>query len=200
MSSAIRHDTRNFILDPQRGGFREFRALIAGGILGGDNDFYTLNASWQKYWPSWKSSIFAGRVMLGYADSYGRSEEVPVENRFFTGGGNSVRGYDENSIGPKELVEDAVTGQSELTVVGGRVFMLTNIEMRFPLPWLSRWNFSGAIFADGGNVWEDPQSVKFSNFQLFKNQDDVTLEDYRYGVGLGIRYNTPLHFSLGQIF
>jgi outer membrane protein insertion porin family len=197
MTSAVRHDTRNFILDPRSG--------------------------WQKYWPSWVSSIFAARIRLGYADSYGRSERVPVENRFFTGGGNSVRGYDENSIGPKELVDNVVTGEPELTVVGGRVFILTNVEMRFPLPWLSRWRFSGAIFADGGNVWEDPQSVSFSNFQLFKNQDDITLEDYRYSVGLGIRYNTPLgpirldygiplvvepaasskgrfHFSLGQIF
>ena len=65
--------------------------------------------------------------------------------------------------------------------------------------------------------------MSFSDFQLFKNQDDVTQEDYRYSVGLGIRYNTPLgpirldygvplvvepgasakgrfHFSLGQIF
>jgi outer membrane protein insertion porin family len=221
--TAIRHDTRDFILDPRRGGFRDFRVLLAGGILGGDNDFYTLNATWQRYWPSWASSIFAPRIMLGYADSYGRSEVVPVENRFFTGGGNSVRGYDENSIGPRELVENSMTGQPEITVVGGRVFMLTNIEMRFPLPWLSRWCFSGAVFADGGNVWEDPNSVSFSNFQLFKNQDDVTQEDYRYSVGLGIRYNTPLgpirldygtplvvepggsskgrfHFSLGQIF
>jgi len=223
LTSAVRHDTRDFILDPRRGGFRDFRVLVAGGILGGDNDFYTLNATWQRYWPSWASSIFAARIMVGYADSYGRSEEVPVENRFFTGGGNSVRGYDENSIGPRELVENVVTGQPELTVVGGRVFVLTNVEMRFPLPWLSRWRFSGAIFADGGNVWKDPQSMRFSSFQLFKNQDDVTLEDYRYSVGLGIRYNTPLgpirldygsplvvepgqsskgrfHFSLGQIF
>ncbi len=223
MLSAIRHDTRDFILDPRHGGFRDFRVLLAGSILGGDNDFYTLNATWQRYWPSWVSSVFAPRIMLGYSDSYGRSEVVPVENRFFTGGGNSVRGYDENSIGPRELVDNTVTGEPELTVVGGRVFMLTNIEMRFPLPWLSRWRFSGAIFADGGNVWKDPNSVSFSDFQLFKNQDDVTQEDYRYSVGLGVRYNTPLgpirldygiplvvepgssakgrfHFSLGQIF
>jgi len=223
LNSTISHDTRDFILDPRNGGFRSFGASLAGGFLGGDNDFYLFNATWQRYWPVWATRVFAARVRLGYADSFGRSETVPVQNRFFTGGGNSVRGYDENSIGPRELVDNVATGIPELTVVGGNVLMLTNVEMRFSLPWVSRWHFSGSVFADGGNVWEDLNSLSFSDFQIFQNQDDVTLEDYRFSVGLGIRYNTPLgpirldyglplvvepgmsksgsfHFSLGQIF
>jgi outer membrane protein insertion porin family len=223
VSSAVSHDTRDFILDPRRGGFRNLGGTIAGGILRGDNDFYIVNSALQRYWPVTPTNIFAVRLRLGYADSYGQSEVVPVENRFFTGGGNSVRGYDENSIGPRELVDNIVTGQPELTVVGGRVFILTNVELRFGLPLLSRWRFSGAIFADGGNVWKDPQSMSLGNFRIFQSEDDVVQEDYRYGIGLGIRYNTPLgpirldygvpltvetgmdgsgrfHFSLGQIF
>jgi outer membrane protein insertion porin family len=212
-------------LDPRTGGFRDLGLVIAGGVLGGDNDFYMVNTTLQRYWSITPTRVFAVRVRLGYGDSYGQSPEVPVENRFFTGGGNSVRGYDENSIGPREPVESVVDGNTVVTptVVGGRVFMLTNVELRFSLPFVSRWHFSGAVFADGGNVWRDPESVSFSDFRIFQSEDDVVQEDYRYGVGLGIRYNTPLgpirldygipltveagmsgsgrfHFSLGQIF
>ncbi len=223
LSSTVSHDTRDFILDPHRGGFRSLGGTIAGGILGGDNDFYLVNTVSQRYWPISAARVFAVRLRLGYADPYGQSDEVPVANRYFTGGGNSVRGYDENSIGPKEFVDNIETGQPELTVVGGRVLVLTNVELRFALPLLSRWRFSGAVFADGGNVWKDPQSVSFSDFRIFQNEDDVVQESYRFSVGLGIRYKTPLgpirldyglpltvetgtdgsgrfHFSLGQIF
>jgi outer membrane protein insertion porin family len=223
ISTALRNDTRDFILDPRSGIFRDVGGTLAGGFLGGDNDFYTLSSSLQKYWAAWGTRTIAARVRVGYADSYGRSPEVPVENRFFTGGGNSVRGYEENSIGPRELVQNVTTNELEETVVGGRVFLLTNAEVRFGLPLLSKWHFSGALFADGGNVWKDPESLSFNNLRVFQGGSEVVQEDYRYGIGFGIRYNTPLgpirvdygipltveegmdgsgrfHFSLGQIF
>jgi outer membrane protein insertion porin family len=223
ISTTLRNDTRDFILDPRAGIFRDVGLTVAGGFLGGDNDFWTASSSLQKYWPAWGTRTLAARVRIGYADSYGRSPVVPVGNRFFTGGGNSVRGYEENSIGPREMVLNVSTNQLEEAVVGGRVFILTNVELRFGLPLLSKWHFSGAVFADGGNVWKDPESLKLSNLRIFQGGSEVVQEDYRYGIGFGIRYNTPLgpirvdygvpltvedgmdgkgrfHFSLGQIF
>ena len=160
------------------------------------------------------------RARVGYANKYGRSDAVPVENRYFTGGGNSVRGYPENSLAPTEFAD--VDGVPVETVVGGRVLMLTNVEWRFPLPLLSRYNFSGSVFADGGNVWESIKVINGSHFRLYTSRGDVVQEDYRYSAGLGIRYNTPVgpirldygipikrdpdlrfarfHISLGQMF
>lgn len=221
IASTVSHDTRDFILDPKKGGYRDLRLELAGGILGGDNDFYTLNSSLQKYWPKMRSSALAVRLRVGYADAYGASknEGVPVENRYFTGGGNSVRGFKENSLGPAEMTTDTA-GDSTLVVVGGQVLLVGNVELRFPIPFFWRYRFSGAVFADAGNVWSSLDDMSFKDFRF--RADAVTEEDFRYSVGVGLRYNTPVgpirldfgipikkdetdkfgrfHLSLGQIF
>lgn len=219
-SGSISHDKRDFILNPRRGSYRILRLEGAGGFLGGDNDFYTSSASLQHYYPIGSSVVLAWRVRGGYADAFGDSKEVPVENRFFAGGGNSVRGYDENSLGPRSVQGDQSTNP---VPIGGRVLLLTNLELRYPIPLLSRINVSGAVFVDGGNVWRGAQSVKPSDFRLYADKSDVRVQDYRYGVGVGLRYNTPVgpirvdfalpvkrdefsddkgrfHINLGQIF
>ena len=223
VASAISNDTRDFVLDPRRGGYRDLRAELAGGVLGGDNDFYTLNTSLQKYWTQSRGMVFALRGRFGFADAYGASKDtgVPIENRFFTGGGNSVRGFNENSLGPKEPVEQG-TGDPVETVVGGRLLIVGNAEIRFPVPYFSRYRFSAAVFADGGNVWRSLGGVDIEDFDPFVKTNDVTDHDFRYSLGVGLRYNTPVgpirldfgipvkrdvtdefgrfHLSLGQIF
>ena len=76
--------------------------------------------------------------------------------------------------------------------IGGNGLLLTNLELRFSIPVLSRINISGAAFVDGGNVWENFEDVKLSDFKPFKSSSEVTINDYFYGVGFGIRYNTPI--------
>jgi outer membrane protein insertion porin family len=105
-------DTRDFVLNPTVGEYRVLSSQIAGGVLGGENDFYTFESSYQRYAhirqvnttenPVVRQSVFAWRVRAGYADSYGRSDVVPVENRYFLGGANSVRGYEESGLGPHD--------------------------------------------------------------------------------------------------
>jgi outer membrane protein insertion porin family len=224
LTSTIIYDKRDFILNPQKGVYRSLHLQFAGGPLAGDNDFYTISSSVQQYVQS-LGSVFAMRLRVGFADAFGDSKNrgVPIENRYFAGGGNSVRGYPEASLGP---VAEPVTAPSVFqggTVIGGRVLMLTNAEMRFPLPYLSRLRISGVLFADGGNVWSSLQSVQMENFRLFVDEGEVIQQDYRYSVGVGLRYNTPVgpirldygiplkrepgmnatgrfHISLGQIF
>ena len=223
VAGTISHDTRDFVLDPRRGSYRDLRAELAGGFLGGDNDFYTLNTALQRYWSKSRGIVLAIRGRFGFADAYGSSTDagVPIENRFFTGGGNSVRGFKENSLGPTALVAQK-TGDPVETVVGGRLLVVGNAEMRFPIPYLSRYRFSAAVFADAGNVWSSLKAVDIEDFDPFVNKNDVTKEDFRYSIGVGIRYNTPVgpirldygipvkrdvtdrsgrfHLSLGQIF
>lgn len=219
-STNISHDTRDFILNPRTGGYRVLRVEGAGGILGGDNDFYTTSASVQRYHRLSGRTVFAWRLRGGYADAFGKSSDtgVPIENRFFAGGGNSIRGYEENSVGPRAIHE------SEAPVpVGGRVLLLGNVELRYPIPLLSKINVSGALFVDGGNVWTALESMKPRDFRPWAKEDEVAQQDVRYSVGLGLRYNTPVgpirvdfgvpvkrddhtdpggrfHINLGQIF
>jgi outer membrane protein insertion porin family len=223
VASAVSRDTRDFVLDPRKGGYRDLRLELAGGVLGGDNDFYTLNTSLQKYWPKRRSTVLALRARVGFADAYGASKDtgVPVENRYFTGGGNSVRGFKENSLGPREPVTSTAGDPMEV-VVGGRFLLVGNAEVRFPIPYFSRYRFSAAAFADAGNVWRSLGSVDIGDFRPFVDKANVTENDFRYSLGVGIRYNTPVgpirldfgvplkrdetdkfgrfHLSLGQIF
>jgi len=73
------------------------------------------------------------------------------------------------------------------TVVGGRLLLVGNVEMRFPVPYFSRYRFSAAVFADGGNVWQSLGSVDLEDFRLTAHRNEVTEEDFRYSVGVGIR-------------
>ncbi len=214
----VSRDARDFLLDPHRGEYRVLSSEIAGGILGGDNDYYKFTGNYQRYRGVAGLSVFAWRVRVGYGNAYGRSDLVPVESRYFLGGANSVRGYSEASLGPR-----TTDANGRPRYLGGQVLLLANVETRFPLPLLARWNFSGAIFLDGGNVYADVSDVSGSGFRLTSDSDETQVTDFRYGLGAGIRYNTPVgpirldygyplkpdattdgngswYFSLGQIF
>ncbi len=186
VSGDITWDGRDFVLDPGEGAWRQLRVEIGGGVLGGRNDFVTASGTVQGYVPV-RGAVFAWRLRVGAGGVYGRSTELPLENRFFLGGGATVRGYEENALGPRQSDEAGVERP-----VGGRAMLLGNVELRFPLPWLGRWNFGGAVFADGGNVWSRFPAVRARDFRLRAPRDEVTLGDVRYSVGLGLRYRTPV--------
>lgn len=193
-SASLNMDRRDFLLNPTRGSYRSVRLDVAGGILGGDNDFYSILVSLQKYLSLGSRSVAAFRVRMGYADAFGKSADagLPIENRFFTGGGNSVRGYSENSLGPRGVLEGSAQALTSEGVVGGRVLLISNAELRFPLPYVSRFNFSGALFVDGGNVWSGMRQLKPKYFRPYAPESEVVEQDYRYSFGLGLRYNTPV--------
>jgi outer membrane protein insertion porin family len=209
-------DTRDFYFNPQRGTYVTGEGRFTGGLLGGDDNYYSLVGSMRRYALLGKGSVFAWRVHAGYAEAFGASSEtgIPIESRFFAGGGNSVRGYRENSLGPLG---------ANLEPRGGRVTLLTNAELRFPIPYLARYNFGAAVFLDGGTAWNSVEEISLSDFRITADRADVTRKDYMYGAGFGFRYYTPvgplrfdigfplkktddidfdyrIHISLGQIF
>jgi len=147
---------------------------------------------------------------VGAATPFGKSkglgpDGVPYDDRFFAGGASSVRGYGHNSLGPQ------VTDQDELDELnygsdvllpdnparGGNYLMLTNVELRFPLPWLSRWHFASVLFFEGGNVWESMNDIQIRGFRLNSapgepgDEGSTKVWDYRYSFGTGIRFDTP---------
>jgi outer membrane protein insertion porin family len=209
-------DTRDFYFNPQRGTYFTEEGRFTGGFLGGEDNYYSVIASVRRYMRIGGGTVLAYRLRAGYADAFGDSREtgLPIESRFFVGGGNSVRGFKENSVGP--------VGPT-LEPQGGRVMLLTNAEMRFPIPLLIRYHFGGALFLDGGTTWNSVDEIHFTDFRFTADEKDVTREDYMYGVGIGLRYYTPvgplrfdigfpvkkyadvdydyrIHISLGQIF
>lgn len=90
---------------------------------------------------------------------------VPIDERYFSGGGSTVRSFAERELGPKD------TGGNP---IGGEVFTVFNAELEFPI----KGAFRGAVFADAGN--------------LILRMQDAGIEDMRFGIGAGLRYKLPI--------
>jgi outer membrane protein assembly complex protein YaeT len=127
-------DTRDNIFDPSRGTSERVSLKYAGDFLGGDYTFRKVFGNFTFYNSLTASELIAGRIQFGYADHPERSDEVPLHERFFTGGATSVRGYSEREIGDPE---------------GGNVLLLGNCELRISLT----RNVGTVFFLDAGNVW-----------------------------------------------
>ena len=110
------YDTLNHGLMPSRGQFTRINADIAGGPLGGDTEMYRLEFETAYFYPGFAPGhVWEVVGKLGVVDTFGDSGRVPYFDRFFLGGGYTMRGYDYRDIGPqmqrwKNGVEDGKLG------------------------------------------------------------------------------------------
>lgn len=155
---------------------------VAGGPFGGDFDFMRIeaNANWQTtlfYWPGFSKHVLGFRANAGWVNEYGRSDFVPIFERFYAGGTRSVRGFEFRSVGP----------QADDEPIGGEVRAVGGVEYGFPIipgfdeTYAPQWRgdfLRGVIFCDVGNVEE--------------TIDDFTIDDFRVGVGAGLRVRIPI--------
>jgi outer membrane protein insertion porin family len=184
LSLSVAEDRRDFVLDPGRGHLFQVGAEYAGGILGGQADFTRWTLGLTGYAPMAGGFVWARRLRAGYIQPYhvrhgeGAFASVPIGERFFAGGGTSVRGYQDESLGPR------VDGQSQ----GGLVLLLLNTELRFPL----FWRLGGVAFLDAGNVWADYKQLTWSRFTGSWTDSDFSDLDVAWGVGTGLRFHTPV--------
>jgi len=205
----LSRDMRNDAFRPISGDMVNTQLMFAGGFLGGDYNFVKWSGAWHTY-QRLLGSILAFRVRIGAAHPYGASRDswpdaVPYAERFFAGGVSSVRGYQQNSLGPQFRTDDESNNIEfsserplpEHPAKGGNFQLLTNVELRFPLPVLSRWKLSSVFFVDGGNVWSylKDLELKWFRWRSFPGDPDdpttTTTLDYRYSIGTGIRLDTP---------
>jgi len=202
LSVVLSRDTRDNPLAPERGSLRYSLLQGAGSFLGGDNHFVKALATYVHLFPMAGHTILAVRAQAGWADPFGDSLErgTPLEARFFAGGSNTVRGYRENSLGPRLTAADVEQVLDERFLAnrptaGGDASMLLNAELRFPLPLLSRIGLRGALFADAGNVWKDWSQLSWHRLRPtspLEGDDATTILDLRTSVGIGIHYGTPV--------
>jgi len=106
MEFGLSYDSRNNIFDPLKGDYLSGLWSVAGGPLLGDKDFWKFFGRASHYTPLFHASVIETRVRAGLADSYGDSKKVPIYERFFTGGADSIRGYRERKIGPLYVSND----------------------------------------------------------------------------------------------
>ena len=161
VQGSVSRDSRDNFQAPTRGGTFSVVADVAG--LGGDSRFVKTVASLAHYQPIWLGHILSGRIEGAYGFGWG-GEELPLFERFYLGGSNSIRSYKSRQISPKDD-----TGER----IGGTSSVLGNIEYIIPLP----FNVRAALFFDVGNVYG------------FGTKFDLT--DLRTAVGGGLRWLSP---------
>jgi outer membrane translocation and assembly module TamA len=157
--------TSDSLLNPTKGFLLRGRLDHSSTAVLSDVSFIKLVFEARHYQRLWDHVILATRLEIGGIQPYGDSASVPFNVRFFAGGPGSVRGFALNRLGPLN---------SEGDPIGGESLIEGSVEVRFPI----FGNFGGVVFLDFGNVFLDPFTYP--------------LDELRYAVGPGIRYNTPI--------
>jgi outer membrane protein assembly factor BamA len=170
----ISFDGTDSLFQPSRGSLINLSHQVGLPYLGGEYGYLRTTLLVTRYLEVRDGWVLAGKLLPGVIFGYGgENDRVPLFQRLFAGGANSVRGYERRQLGPKD--DPKSFGQDrDPEPIGGRALLEASVEMRFPL----RGSLSGAVFVDAGNVWSDP--------------DQVSIGDLKYAPGVGIRYRTPV--------
>ena len=171
---------------------------VAFKALGSSASFVRAFLQSSSYRPAGKRLVFASSFRLGMQSPFGQStsNDIPLPERFFAGGGNSLRGFGLNQAGPR----DPLTGFP----IGGLGLLIFNEQLQFPmrLPYIGN-RLGGAFFYDGGNVFNSFQQISFRYAPAAPRFDPVQtnlcvadctnqLDYFSHTVGFELRYHTPV--------
>lgn len=173
VSLTVARDTRNNRLFPTRGMYASSSVEYAG--LGGDNEFIRWSENLRYYQPIWKSLVAKLNMTIAQISSL-NSLPVPLFERFFMGGVNSLRGYTLRSVGPSVQIPNSVSGGDNRFVYGGNKMLQFNFELEVPI--YEPAGFKFVTFVDAGNTFAEDQ-----NFSINRLRSDF---------GFGLRWNSPL--------
>jgi len=203
-------DTRDNPADASKGTLNSADFGLADTYFGSSASFAHFLYQNSSYYPIKKRFSFARSIRFGVLNPYrdtvsltfpaptGPSlpQVIPLPERFFAGGGTSLRGFALNQAGPR----DSTTGFP----VGGQAMLVLNQEFRFPmrLPYFGT-SLGGALFYDGGNVYSRASRISFRATLPKPTFDTSTapqclanctneLNYFAHTIGLGLRYATPV--------
>lgn len=183
LSANFTRDTRDNPLDEHRGVLDSVELDFNTSKLGSNVDFAKLTAQAAFYREKFHHIVWADSIRIGLAQPFSNSF-VPLSEAFFTGGGNSLRGFPLDGAGPQNSVLICPSGApscsnpSQIRVpAGGNEELIINSEARIPLP--IKKGLSLVPFYDGGDV-----------FPIIGFHDFTSL--YSNNIGIGLRYATPV--------
>ena len=175
-SLGFSRDTRDSIYFPRNGYLIEAGGEV--GLPGGDVKFYRFQSKAQYLRPIWGPIVLNVNAEFGYANGYG-GKPLPFFKNFYAGGVDSVRGFEQSSLGPKDTNGD---------YIGGNRRIVGNLEFLFPMPGV-----------------KGDKSVRLSTFvdigNVFAAGDKIRLGDLRSSVGFAVSWFSPvgpLKFSLAK--
>jgi outer membrane protein insertion porin family len=164
---ALARDTRDSPTEPTRGMRARFSFEYAGGFLDAESNYTVTTLELAHYWPLWWKLVGHLRGNIAYGEAFGETPLLPVQKRFFLGGANTIRGYENFSISPTSPITGGETG-------GNKAFWI-NGEILFPL--YEPLKLRGVVFLDMGNAFAEPQDFSWS---------------VKYGAGFGVRFISPV--------
>jgi outer membrane translocation and assembly module TamA len=179
----VLRDSRNDVLDPERGTVTGVDVAVAPRFAGSEVGFTRMFVQGAVYrrLPGASRFVLAAAAKLGLAEGFERRVEragepgvfdvvkdLPASERFFAGGDTTVRGFVLDQLGAADTLND------QGFPTGGNALVVLNIELRAPY-----WKGLGAVaFFDAGNV--------------FKRAGALNLGELRPAAGLGVRYRSPV--------
>ncbi len=164
---ALSRDSRNHRYAPTKGSIHAIETKYAGGPLGGDSYFTKIKGTTSWYFPFFFKTTLHLKAAAGFVTE-NTGGKLPVYEKFYLGGMNTIRGFKNGQISPR----DPVTGDR----IGGTKMWFINEEIIFPL--LEENGLLGVVFLDAGNVYDSAQSWDFSRI--------------KHSVGAGVRWLSPL--------
>ena len=178
MTTGWSYDSRNRAIFPDSGMFHSLSGEFS--LPGGGVTFYKANWESRYYYPIVTDYALLLRGQVGWGDGYGDTAELPFFEYFFAGGGRTVRGFESNTLGPR----DPMNGKA----LGGAFKVIGNAEIIFPVPFAPESkSVRLSYFVDTGNV--------------YGHQDDFVADELRVSTGLSMVWLSPIGpmvFSLAR--
>jgi outer membrane protein insertion porin family len=165
-------DNRDSALSPTKGSFTRLKLDVGTGSL----DYYMFGAQHQTYVPIGRNFTLAFNGLFDFGNAYKTDLPYPIIKNVYAGGIGTVRGYSQNSLGPRDLLTD--------TYLGGSKRVVGNVQFYLPFPGTQqdrslRW----FAFADGGQVF---------GTNGFGNDTAIDFGQMRYSAGIGLSWISPL--------
>ena len=158
------HDTLNRAIFPDRGGQQRLSAFAT--VPGSDLEYYKVSYKHQQYFPIAKDLTFRLLGEAAYGDGYGSTDNLPFFEHYFAGGVKSVRGYNDNTIGPRDSRNDPF---------GGSTKIIGKAELFFPVPFV-----------------DDVKSIRIGSFvDVGTVTDGLNIGSMKYSVGLSGEWLSP---------
>ncbi len=161
-------DTRNSTIFPTEGMLQSIRAEIAAPVA--DLEFYKIEYDSRYFFPLGKDYVLLLKGKVGYGDSYGDTFQLPFFENFYGGGPRTVRGYEENSLGPQDIFGDSL---------GGDFLLVGNAEIILPVPFLRDFkSVRITAFYDVGNVFSPDQEFDAGDLRMSTGLSGIWLSPF----------------------
>ena len=160
-------DSRDNIILPRRGSLTALSGEV--GVPVGELTYYKLTLRHQRYLPLLQDFVVAFDGELGYGDGYGDIVDLPLIRHFYAGGPRSVRGFESNTLGPRDSLGDPL---------GGSVMLAGQTELVVPMPFIESNQFRFSAFWDFG--------------QVYASAEEVDVGEVRTSTGVAMKWLSPL--------